>query len=518
MSRASVAGSSPGTDLAGPDRGDVNQWRGAAVAVFLIGLVARIAQVWHGAGPGSDLGYDPAVYFAAADGLVHGRLPYHDFVLLHPPGLMLALSPFAFATRFVSDQTAFILANLAFTVLGALNAMFVVHIGRKLGLSLFAAVGGGLFAALWLGSVHAEYMARLEPLANLFVLVALYAYAAARRNPSARWLFVMGAGLGAATSVKIWYVVPLVVLLGWAVVSIRARREVVAAICGAAVAMIAINAFFFWRAPTAMWRMVVADQLGRSRFDASPITRFDQANDVITWHRLLGPVATGFAVVVLILGSLLLLTMAWTHPAGRPLVALVAAQLVVLALSPSWFGFYADYLTPAFALAVAAGVEAIRRAQWTSTRTWRHSAARVGPAAVAVALIVLVAPLTWQRAGLAFPSVRLAAAVKSSPCVVSDSPMALIELNALSRSFAPGCRDWVDVVGRTYGADRSNATRPNNPAWQRDLTDYLLSGDAFIVIRPSTGLSRATRAKLVRRAVIARAGVYVVFRGRSVAG
>jgi hypothetical protein len=96
--------------------------------------------------------------------------------------------------------------------------------------------------------------------------------------------------------------------------------------------------------------------------------------------------------------------------------------------------------------------------------------------------------------------------------------MALIELNALSRSFAPGCRDWVDVVGRTYGADRASTTRPDNLAWQRDVTSYLLSGDAFIVIRSSTGLSAQTRAELARHGVIARDGRFVIYRGASAGG
>lgn len=515
-----------------PDPSGSTRWRSAAFVVFVIGLVARLAPALHGAGLGSNLGYDPGVYFAAADGLVHGRLPYRDFVLLHPPGLMLALSPFAVATRFASDQAAFIGANLAFTILGAFNAAFVVVIGRRLALSLAAGIAGGVFAALWLGSVHAEGMARLEPLANLFVLIALYAFAMVRRHPSTRWMSVMGAALGAATSVKIWYVVPLLVLLGWVIVRVRARRAVIAAVSGAVAASVAINGYFFWRAPGAMWHMIVLDQLGRSPFSVSPITRFAQANDLATWNRLLGAGPTTLAVAVLALGSILLLRAAWTRPAGRALVVLVAVQMVVLAVSPSWFSFYADYLTPALALAFAVGVDGIRGARWASfgaraslraralfgARRRLETEARIGPVLVVLSLVVLVVPLCWQRAGTAFPGARLAKAVSGQRCVTADSPMALIELDALSRSFASGCRDWVDVTGRTYGADRMNATRPANPRWQRDLAAYLLSGDAFIVIRGGTGLSASTRAQLDRHQVIARSGRFVIYRGDSTGG
>jgi hypothetical protein len=502
-------------------RGESARWCTAGIAVFVIGLVARLVPVLHGGGLGSNLGYDPGVYFAAADGLVHGRLPYRDFVLLHPPGLMLVLFPFAFATRLVSDQAAFISANLAFMCLGAVNAAFVVLIGRRLALSLGAAVGGGLFAALWLGSVHAEGMARLEPLANLLVLIGLYAYAGARRRPSARWMFGMGAALGGAASVKIWYGVLLIVLVGWVAVHVRTRRAVAAAVVGAAAAMVVINGFFFLRAPGAMWHMVVVDQLGRGRFAGSPITRFDEANDFTSWNRLLGPGPTAVAVTVLLVGAAVLLRAAWRQAAGRVLVVLLGVQLVVMAVSPSWFPFYADYVTPALALAVAVGVDGVRTAGWTTIRSLRHPRARAwgGLAVAAVLLVVLGVPLSWQRTGTPFPSTPLATAVGKARCVVADSPMALIELDALSRSFSPGCQDWVDVVGRTYGADRSNRSRPDNVAWQRDVSRYLLSGDAYIVIRAGTGLSAGTLAELHARAVVlARSGRYVVYRARSARG
>lgn len=509
------------TDLptSSTEQNESARWRGAGAVVFVLGLVARLAPTGHGAGLRSDLGYDPGVYFAAADGFVHGRLPYRDFVLLHPPGLMLALSPFAFATRLLSDQTAFLTANVAFTILGAANAVLIVVVGHRLGLSLVGSLAGGLFAALWLGSVHAEEMLRLEPLANFFVLIALYAYARTRRRLSTRWMFLMGAALGCATSVKIWYVVPMLVLVAWAIAGARARRAVVATLCGAAAAMVAINAFFFWRSPGAMWRMIIVDQLGRSRFSASPITRFVQANDLATWNRLLGFGPMLLAVAVLVLGSTLLLRRAWTRPEGRMLVVLVIVQLVVVAVSPSWFPFYADYVTPALALALAVGADGLYRAGWASRAARRRTlTARGGPVAAVLVLTVLVVPLCWQRAGTAFPSVRLTKAVGAARCVTADSPMALIELNALSRSFSPGCRDWVDVVGRTYGPDRATATRVNNVAWQRDIAAYLLSGDAFIVIRGSTGLSPTTRAQLERRRIIARAGGLVVYRGASAGG
>ena len=39
--------------------------------------------------------YDDGVYYSAATALVHGQLPYRDFLLLQPPGIAVLLAPFA---------------------------------------------------------------------------------------------------------------------------------------------------------------------------------------------------------------------------------------------------------------------------------------------------------------------------------------------------------------------------------------------------------------------------------------
>lgn len=68
------------------------------------------------------LGYDDGGHYGAADALLSGRLPYRDFLLRHPPGIALALSPFAAIGRLTSDPTGMALARLACMAVGALNA------------------------------------------------------------------------------------------------------------------------------------------------------------------------------------------------------------------------------------------------------------------------------------------------------------------------------------------------------------------------------------------------------------
>src|ERR1044072_4376607 len=85
------------------------------LGVGLLAFVARLLPVLRGGGLHGVLGYDDGVCFGAAEAFVFGRLPYHDFVLLHPPGIVLALAPFAGLARLTGDDdSALAVARLVF--------------------------------------------------------------------------------------------------------------------------------------------------------------------------------------------------------------------------------------------------------------------------------------------------------------------------------------------------------------------------------------------------------------------
>ena len=54
-----------------------------AIALAAIAFAFRLIPVLRGGGLFGFGNYDDGVYYAAATGLVHGRLPYLDFLLLH---------------------------------------------------------------------------------------------------------------------------------------------------------------------------------------------------------------------------------------------------------------------------------------------------------------------------------------------------------------------------------------------------------------------------------------------------
>jgi alpha-1,2-mannosyltransferase len=181
--------------------------------VFSVAFALRLLVPLTNRGLVGNYSYDASVYYSAGAALIHGRVPYRDFILLHPPGVALAVAPAAWIGRLTSDHTGFALATLQFTALGAASAALVAVVARGLGVGWRAATAGGLFYALWFLSVRNEYLSRLEPLGNLLLLCGLVGYVGIGGRHSRRSAVLCGAGLGAATSVKVWYAVPLAVVL-----------------------------------------------------------------------------------------------------------------------------------------------------------------------------------------------------------------------------------------------------------------------------------------------------------------
>jgi hypothetical protein len=263
-----------------------------------------------------------------------------------------------------------------------------------------------------------------------------------------------------------------------------------------------------------MWRMVLSEQLGRGQTNAfRALVTLQRLPPGISWP-------TAYLLdAVIVVGVGLLFVTAWRARAVRLPLTLLTAGGVVLLAAPSWFLFYADYLTPAAALCVATGAAAVASRGANAASLYRCAGAAVG-AAIVILVIAGSAMALWYRRGkTTSPPRELASAVTKVRCVMSDSPMALIGLNALDRDLANGCPNWVDVTGRTYAPDMSVRgpdgrllTRDANPRWQSALRDYLLSGDAVIVTRANDeGLSPSTWDAIRAGGVLARDGTHVVY-------
>ena len=487
--------------------------------MFLVAFAARmLPEIVHGAVTGN-FGYDASVYYAAADGLVHGRMPYRDYVLLHPPGIVLADAPFAWLGALTTDQIGFAAATVGFALLGSVNAVLVIRVARRLGLPRQATLVAGLVYALWFGALIAEFDARLEPLGCFLLLCGFLALLAAReaaQNASTRSATVLallaGAAFGATMSVKIWWTVPVLVVLGWELLVGRARRRAGLALGGLVVALLVIDGPFLLAAGSKMWTMVVLDQLNRPVNNESVLRTFG--------YLLMGSAAAergriGLRVSLVIGAALLvwLVVRAWRVRSARVIVVMLLVQFVQLAFEPSWFTFYADFVTVGLALLV--GAASVRREPAPAGYRDASPALALG---IAAALVTTLTSTIHER-GLVtgFPSARLTAAAARYRCVMSDSPMALIDINSLSRGLSDGCPNLVDVVGLHYDLYRRYhgiGIGTVTAIWNADMISYLRAGDATIFMRPPAiiNLTAATSAAVERNGLVARAQQYELFR------
>jgi hypothetical protein len=489
-------------------RHESRSWWLVVLAVAALAFVVRLLLMVRGGGLLGVGGYDDGVYYAAADSLVHGRLPYHDFLLIQPPAIVLAIAPFAWLGTITSDATGMVVGRLAFMAIGALNAGLVTATLRRFGLK--AAAIGGVFYAVFFPAAYPERSTLLEPIGTLGLLVAVLIVSRDRLRERPRWLFVAGLALSAAVTMKIWYVVPLLVVIAFH------RRGWRWLLGGAAAGVAAICLPFFVPAPSAMFREVVIDQLGRPRAATGPLARMQTVlGDLrLPAGHLLGLSNNGLTVI-LILVTVGLLTLAWATREARLFVALFVVNSVVLLVAPSWFLHYAAFTAPPLALVV--GVAGARIAA-VPAPAWGRAVV------VAVALVGFAAVNLHNdesKVGRTVPTRTLQlAAGRINGCIQTDDPTILPVMDVLSRDLDRHCRLWPDVTGWTYDADKvkvngNELPRPDNQVWQRHVLSYLRSGTAVITFRPATGLSRQSRDVLRRGRVLVRAGTWTIRSTRS---
>ena len=476
-------------------------------AVAVLAFVVRLSPVLHGGGLGSFGRYDDGVYYAAADSLTFGRVPYRQFVLLHPPGIMLVLAPFALLGRLTSDATGMTVARLAFMAIGALNTVLVARLARRWGLA--AAVIAATLYAVWQPAVYSEESTLLEPLGSTALLLALLLLLRTDREASRRDQLVAGAVLGAAVTLKIWYVAPWLTICAWQLLERRPRAAARLLAAGAAAAAVFVLPFAI-PAGTRMYDMAVRDQLLRPVGSAPRLGRLSSIFGIrgfVVGHSTIG-LLTALVMIVVAVAALACMT----DRAARLLVAVLACNLLVLVASPSYFGHYAHLVAAPAALVLGVGL-----ARLAMHAHWPHAVRLVTGLALVVCAYSAARVATTPQ-GHPVSGTLLAAAAPPG-CVAADSDELLIEMNRLSADLGAGCRVLVDVSGITYdslhrvGPNGRSLPRSRNKAWLSYLYNYLVSAHSFIVIRAPAELTLPVYDALVAHRAIARSDGVVLRAG-----
>jgi len=468
-----------------PARGRLTAARRDPVALVIaaataLGLALRL---WQLSRPGYLLGvteYDDGPYFGSAVLLVHGALPYRNFILVQPPGITVLMAPAALVGQVAGTAagmaTGRILTALASAAGIVLAGLLVRHRG-----AVTAMVACGVLA-VYPDSVAAAHTVLVEPWLVLFCLAGAVAVLDRDRiTASTRRLAWGGAAFGCAGAVESWAILPALVLLGLCLSGPRPaggrRARVFAGGVTAGFAVLVLP--FAALAPGRFYDSLIVAQVGpRAGVTRVPlIDRLQEMAGLSDAHfplRAGGIRVPGHTAVVLTVAFLVLLTAgvpalaalaAWARPAPLDWFAAGTMVLVVaIFLWPSQFHYhFCAFLAPFLGLAIALPLPAALRAG--------HGPGWPVRAVPAVAAVILAG---CTVAGFA-------AADKLKPDV---SPATIA---AAARRIPPGSCVVTDEVSLLLLAGRFTATAPGCPPVLDGLgTDLALSGG----LKPATGAGR----------------------------
>ncbi len=466
------------------------------IAATVLALGLRLYQISR---PGRLLGvteYDDGVYLGAALRLVHGVLPYRDFVLVQPPGLILLMTPVAALAKWTGTGGAMAAGRILTACAGAAAVPLAGRLVRHRGLLAVVITCGIL--AVYPDAVAASVTVLQEPWLVLCCLAgAVAVFDGDHLTGSRRRLAWGGVAFGFAGAIKVWAVIPVLVILA---LSARRPRQAAAYLGGTAIGFLVPVLPFAALAPGTFYHGVIVAQI--VRVDVARISAWSRLTS-LTGLEGLTPVSNqvvltaSIAITVLVAAAF---AAAWlvtrTRPPALDWFALATAVLTVAAfLWPADFYYhYAGFLAPFLALSVALPVTRLVTGlqQRRAHRPGRgglllRAAAPVAVAALAAMTVAQVFHESRARTSVT-PAAAIARVVPAGACVLTDEVSYTIAADRFL-SAVPGCPQIVDGEGTdlALSGGRNGVTGAARVAAVRAVWDGALRGAQYVWL--STTLS-----------------------------
>ena len=232
----------------------------AILIMTALGLALRLYQLSR---PDYLIGvteYDDGTDFGSAILLIHGDLPYRDFIMVQPPGITLLMAPVALVTKGFGTAWGMgvgrILTALAGAAAVAMGGLLVRHRG------LLAVIVTGGILAVYPAAVQAAHTVLLEPWLVLFCLAGMLAVFDGDGLASTRRLVWGGVAFGFAGAIKVWAILPVLVIVVL-ILAARQPRRALAYAAGVVAGFVVPVLPFAALAPGTFYRSVIVAQLVR---------------------------------------------------------------------------------------------------------------------------------------------------------------------------------------------------------------------------------------------------------------
>jgi hypothetical protein len=459
--------------------------RAAIIGTGLTGLALR---AWILIWPGlmSVTQYDDGPYFGSAVRLVHGVLPYRGYAFVQPPGITELMSPAALESYLGGTAWALVLGRILTVLAGTAAVVLAGLLVRHRGVLAVLLTGG--IIAIYPPAAASARTVLLEPWLVLFCLAgALAVFDGDRLTSRTRRLAWGGVAFGFGGAIKVWAIVPVLVILVLCLPQVR-RAAVFAG--GVAAGFVIPVLPFVIASPARFYDDVVVAQLARIGTRVPSWKRFNSMMGTPKFLTSTTVVALAITVVLFVIVAQIAASRVTRRPPA-PLdwfAVVSAALIVVIFLWPPYYAshysaFFGPFLALSLALPVArlaAGLADRRRpaaaqaaadltAADPATSGQPAQAPAAGPAApgrtvarpatgrlaraglILLAVAVLAgaaaqaAPPTPWTARFDVPTVTLRLIPRGS-CVLTDSAAYLLIANRFT-SDVPGCSQMVDGLG-----------------------------------------------------------------------